>query len=101
MYKNYPYEEKHTKSITFLFIAGIAAIVIAQMLIKKRVVNIGLTVGGALLILTSLVVNWDNLSDEIKLCVSGVTFAAVIWYFNYHYDQKDDTKSKNKMVANS
>src|SRR3972149_6326672 len=67
MYRNEVYEEKFKKSVTILFIAGIAGIVASKLLYKNSVVSMGLCIGGALLILTSIFANWEHVSSEIKL----------------------------------
>jgi hypothetical protein len=101
LYKNYTYEEKYNKSITFIFIAGILGIVIAKLMVTKYVVNMGLTLGGGLLILTSIIVNWDNMTDDLKLCMSAVGFGAILWYFNNYYDNTNTQNTKIKKTKSN
>lgn len=98
LYKDCTYDEKYKKSLTFLFIAGLAAIIVAKSSIKKQIVSIGLTLGGAILILTSIIVNWKNMTDEIKLCMSAVGFGIVIWYFYFYYDKPVNKNTINKLI---
>nr|QBK88542.1 MAG: hypothetical protein LCMiAC01_02190 [Mimivirus LCMiAC01] len=96
LYKNIPYEEKHHNTIMFLVVAGIVAIVIAKIHLKKdnkdkdkdkddkkekSVAHIskGLTVGGILLLITAAFANWENLTDSFKLIVSGACLLFFIW----------------------
>ena len=96
-YKNCPYDEKYEKSMILLFVLGISAIVSSNFLIKRdqkyseSVVSIGMTLGGLLLILTVIVVNWGDMTDEIRLFISGLFLIFVLYYF-YNYYEKHKMK---------
>lgn len=95
MYKDLPFDEKFDKSISFIFVAGILAIVLSKLIQKdsftESVLCMGFFIGGVLLVLTSLWVNWDNLSDEMRMVLSISVFGAILWYA-YKYDK---TRSQN------
>ena len=95
LYKNLPYADRHSNSIVFLAVAGISAIVISKIYIEKndknKIVSKGLTIGGILLLITSLFANWENITNEYKLYLTGITFLLIIWY---SYKQKEETKDK-------
>lgn len=93
MYVDLPYEEKLSKTVVFLFMAGISAIVVALLVVKgdqkmsESVVSQGLALGGAILIVTSIVANWDNVSQEVKVCLSTISFGALIYYSRKYLDK--------------
>ena len=90
MYKDLPFDEKFDKSISFIFIAGILAIVFSKLIQKdaftESVLCMGFFIGGLLLIITALWVNWDNLSDEMRMILSISVFGTILWYA-YKYDK--------------
>lgn len=94
IYRDMPFEEKYYKNITFLFIAGLTSIVLAKILFQKRILKNGITLGGIILILTSLVGNWENINDEIKLVISGASLLIILIYFN-----RKDKENKEKVVT--
>ncbi len=95
LYKNLSYADRHTNSIVFLAVAGIGAIVISKIYIEKtdknKIVSKGLTIGGILLLITSLFANWENITNEYKLYLTGIGFLIIIWY---SYKQKSKIKNK-------
>lgn len=103
LYRETPYEEKYNKTITFVFISGIIGIILSKLLLKKgqtyhdSVVSMGLGIGGVLLIITSILANWTNMSDDIKLCISALMFGGLIWYFYHYYD---NNKENPKITQN-
>jgi uncharacterized membrane protein len=91
LFKNDAYQDKINKSITFLLISGIIGVVMSKTIFEKNdpksdkaketyVVSNGLWLGGILLIITSIFVNWQDLSDEIKLIMVFVTLVSLIYY---------------------
>ncbi len=82
LYKNLSYKDRHTNGIVFLAVAGIGAIVISKIYIEKhdknKIVSKGLTVGGILLLITSLFANWENITNEYKLYLTGIAFLIII-----------------------
>lgn len=98
MYKDLPFDEKFDKSISFIFIAGILAIVFSKLIQKdsftESVLCMGFFIGGLLLIITALWVNWDNLSDEMRMILSISVFGTILWYA-YKYDKSRSQNTEN------
>lgn len=98
-YKDLPFEEKFDKSTTFIFVAGIFGIVLSKLLqnpnkkFTESVLCMGFFIGGLMLIITSMWVNWDNLSDDIRLIVAIGVFGCILWYA-YLYDRGITSKSE-------
>ncbi len=95
MFKDYAYEEKINKSVIFILIAGIMGVVMSNLLFDSKstsVISSGLWLGGILLIITSIFVNWQTLSDDIKLLMIGATLVALIYYSKktLEYEAEDD-----------
>ena len=95
-----PYEEKYQKTIILLFIAGIVGILIAQTMFSKnaryknRAMRYGLTFGSALLLIYSLITNWDKMDDSTKLVIMGIIMSGLIWYCYYGDNEKKKKKVK-------
>jgi multisubunit Na+/H+ antiporter MnhB subunit len=93
MYQELPYEEKLSKTVVFLFMAGIGAIVISLLILRDdqkfsdSVVSKGLALGGSLLIVTSIFANWENISDEARISLSAITFGGLIYYSRKYLDK--------------
>jgi hypothetical protein len=93
MYIDLPYEEKLSKTVVFLFMAGICSIIVGLLIVKgnqkisNSVVSQGLVLGGAILIITSIFANWENIGQEMKICLSAVSFGALIYYSHKHLDK--------------
>lgn len=85
--KSYTYEEKMEYGLTIIFISGIIGIVLSRLLLKNNqtysnsVVSMGMLTGGILLMLTAIIVNWNNISDDIKLFLTFTIFIGVLIYF--------------------
>lgn len=96
MYKDLPFDEKFDKSVIFLFVAGIFAIVVSKLIQKdsfsESVLCMGFFVGGILLILTSMWVNWDHMNDDMRIIISIIIFSGILWYA-YKYDSTRGQKS--------
>lgn len=98
IYQSAPYSEKHTSSVVFLIIAGLVGIVVSKVFLeyykeyRNNVVSTGLYTGGIFLTLTALFSNWDSVSNEYKLMLSGTALIFIIWC-SYH---KNSTKKKRK-----
>lgn len=94
LYKDLPFDEKFDKSITFIFVAGIFAIVVSKLIQKDSfsdsVLCMGFFIGGILLILTSMWANWDHMNDDMRIIISIIIFSGILWYA-YRYDS---TKEK-------
>ena len=93
-FKNLPYTEKQDKITSMLFILGILSITIGKLVIgDKKLVSNGLTLGGILLLLTILLINWRYLSDKVKLVIFGSCFISILWYA---YKKNKTSKSNKK-----
>jgi hypothetical protein len=105
MFKNNSYEEKINKSIIFLLVSGILGVVMSNILFlpkkkrkdknekkknKQSIVGNGLWLGGILLIVTSIFVNWQSMSDDIKLIMIGITLVALIYYSKKMLENEED-----------
>lgn len=104
LYKDAPYEEKFRKSVTMIFIAGIVGIVASKLLLKddqqykNSVVSMGLGIGGGLLILTSVFANWEYVSGEIKLILSGAILIGFIWFSYRYFDESEETDDEEEKI---
>src|SRR3989442_722342 len=79
LYKNLQYNEKIHNTIVLLLILGILAIILSYF-IPSKYINIGLYFGGILLILTTVIINYKNISDEIKLFLICLILGYLIWF---------------------
>jgi len=107
IYKDLPFDEKYNKSLVFIFIAGLIGIVVSKLILKKgseytkSVVSMGLGIGGAILIVTSIITNWNNLADEIRLFLSALVFGVLVYYFYNYYDKSGTPNiTENNEVLN-
>lgn len=99
LYRNHPFKDKFSNTLTTLFVAGVAGVVIGKVFLedqekyKNSPVSRGLYAGGILLIITSLFVNWENMGEELRLIMMGLVLGALIW-FSYKYidggEEEDD-----------
>lgn len=95
MLKDATYEEKINKSVIFILIAGIMGVVMSNLLFDTKdkkgtsVISNGLWLGGILLIITAIFVNWQTLSDDIKLIMIGITLLALIYYSKRSLESED------------
>lgn len=97
MFKNNEYYEKINKSITFILVSGVFAVVMSKLIYtsknkkhKPSVVSNGLWLGGLLLITTSIFINWQSVSDDLKLLMVGATLFGLIWYSRETLEKIDD-----------
>jgi len=104
IYKNLPYNEKYNKSLIFIFVAGLIGIVVSKLILshndeyKKSVVSMGLGIGGILLIITAILTNWNDLTDEIRLFISASLFCTLVYYFYNYYDRSNKSKINTKVT---
>ena len=101
IYKDAPYDEKFGNTLIFLFIAGVAGVVIGRVILddnhkyQNSAVSKGLFIGGIMLIITSLFVNWDNMGDESRLLILGLLFGSIIWVaYNFINELEDDEEEQ-------
>lgn len=87
LYRSYSYEEKIDYGIAFIFLAGFVGIILSKLLLKEEdtystsVVSMGLLVGGGLLIGTAILINWENISDDVRLFLTTILFISLVCYF--------------------
>lgn len=87
LYRSYSYEEKIDYGIAFIFLAGFVGIILSKLLLKEEdtystsVVSMGLLVGGVFLIGTAILVNWENISDDVRLFLTTILFISLVCYF--------------------
>ena len=106
LFKNDSYEDKINKSIIMLLISGIGGIVSIKTLFSDDsksgssgspgVVENGMWLGGILLILTSIFVNWSDMGDDIKLIMVFISLVALIYY-----SKKTLENGSNKQIKTS
>lgn len=87
--KSYTYEDKIDYGIAYIFISGIVGIVLSKILLKhneiysESIVSMGLLIGSLILILTSVYVNWNNITDDIKIFLTtSMFFGCMIYFYN-------------------
>jgi hypothetical protein len=86
LYENKDYNDKYMYSVTTLMILGIMALV-ASKLISNRigsytdsVLSMGLGIAGLLLIITSVLIDWQNLNEITQVLVMGVIIIGISYY---------------------
>jgi 4-hydroxybenzoate polyprenyltransferase len=100
LFKDNDYEDKLNRSIIFLLVTGTLGVVMSKMMFDKKkdtkkkkntqVVSNGLWLGGILLIITSLFINWHGLSDGIKMIMIGITLISLIYYSKQALEYEED-----------
>jgi len=98
LYKDQQYDEKNKSVTTFIIIAGIFAIVISKLIEDKDNKHIlvvkGMMIGGILLLITVLLVNWENITEEIKIIMMMGIFGYILWIA---FNKKNKLNGKYKM----
>lgn len=85
--KNLDFDERKKKAINVLFMAGIAGVVIGYILIqgdfkyKSDMIGLGLQLGGIFLIASSVINNWDEMNDNLKLVLIGGGLVGLCYYY--------------------
>ena len=98
LFKNHPYTEKHNKMTSLFFVLGILSVTIGKLIIHdKKLISKGITIGGFLLIITSIMINWKYLSDGVKLIIFGLCFGGIIWYA-YKKNQGDELNKLDNQI---
>ena len=102
MFCNLPYNDKYQKYLTFLFLAGVIGIVLAQTIFtynktfKNQIIKHGLIIGGIILILYPTLTYWDKMTDETKLLVIGIALGGLLWYSYKHVNTPAITKKEKQ-----
>jgi hypothetical protein len=84
VYRNTEFEKKVQISSTIIIIIGIIGYIIGKYIIDNDIVSKGLIIGGLFLIITTVIGNWEYISDEIKIIFLGIGFGYLI-YLAYNY----------------
>lgn len=109
MFRDSAYQQKFSNTLTVLFVAGVAGVVLGKIMLPDNprysniAVNNGFLYGGLLLIVTSLFVNWENMGEELRLMMMGAIFGVLI-YFAYRYidaNDDDDDQEVADILANT
>jgi len=94
--KDLSYEEKYYRSLSFVFITGIFALIVSKIYVKHNTVKKGLFYGGLLLIITGIFTNWTGMTEQLKLIVSGSILVGLIWYSHSKLDKEKKAKKLKK-----
>ena len=83
-YRELSFEDRQNRSMVMLIVLGIAILILEKTLLQEKkyhnaVVNKGLLVGGLLLIGTGILSNWTNMVDEMRLFLSGIGLAILVY----------------------
>jgi hypothetical protein len=78
-------KEKIQKNIIIDIVFGIVALVLAYYVfgksrLKNGIVKYGLALGGIILLIYSMICNWDSIEDQTKLFVIGGSLLFMILY---------------------
>ncbi|ARF10543.1 hypothetical protein Hokovirus_2_70 [Hokovirus HKV1] len=92
--QNLPYKDKHSNSLLIMYIFGILGIIVYKMKYGKmdELMNIclyGIGIGGLLLIITAILIDWHNLNDITQVILISVIFIAIFYYY-YDYNNYND-----------
>ena len=86
-YADQQYDEKTKNTISFLFVTGLFAYIVATLFFdntkfkyNNKLVSSGLKYGGILLVLTAICINWTNVGEELKIIAFGCLFGYLIYY---------------------
>lgn len=103
VYSNESFSDKYKKTISILFVFGILGIVVGQIILPRhskynnsRVAN-GITVGGALVLASVVINNWNYMGELSKLLAVGFILSAIV-YHSYNKDEVVDHKRIKKVV---
>lgn len=100
---NLPYKERFQQSMLIILIIAIFGISLAltifnnNQFFKNNIIKLGLIFGNIWIIFSSLFINWNIISDEIKLLIIGIIFAIIIWC-SYGFNEKSFKNKKEKEI---
>lgn len=106
LYQDLEYAERFQKSLITLFIIGVIGVASALTVFaetsryKNRPIKFGLISGSIMLLIYSLITNWDKMTNVTKLLVIAMIFGIVVWFCYYMTSEpnKKIIKKKNKRV---
>lgn len=96
IFKNLSLEKKYTKSVILILVMGIIGIILGNMLKSNIVISNGLFYGGCILIVTGVIINWNKMTDQLKLILSGGLLISLIWFAKEKLNSNKNIKSNIK-----
>lgn len=94
--QNMPYKERYSNSLTLIIVAGLLALVIYNMYYDEEegtqlenVIYQSLGLGGILLIITAILIDWQQLGDVMQVIIISTAFI-MLFYFHYKKKMDDD-----------
>lgn len=98
---DYEYNKKIQRNLILAFIGGIVGLVLVILAFGKnklfynRAVKYGLIVGSIMLLVHTLIYNWNVLENDVKLFAVVSSLIVLIWYA-YYYTNKYNNKKADK-----
>jgi Ca2+/Na+ antiporter len=98
---DYEYNKKLQRNLILAFIGGIFGLIVVILAFGKdkifynRAVKYGLVVGSMMLLVHTLIYNWNVLENDVKLFSIISSLIVLIWYA-YYYTSKSKKSKKNK-----
>jgi hypothetical protein len=95
-------EEKIKKSLLISIIASIIGLALAIFIfsrgsLKNRAVKYGLILASSILLINSILFNWELLSHEIKLAIIGFILLLTVGItYKYKFTNDDDNQDDNQ-----
>ena len=87
LYEGKDYVAKYNYSITTLMLLGIVALVLSKLYNRRfggsytdSVISMGLAIAGMLLIMTTILIDWNNLNEITQVVIMGATIIAISYY---------------------
>lgn len=99
----YKGNDKLQKSLTFIFFAGLIAMIIAQTIFmdpNNRLIKQSLMVGGIICTGYISLTNWEKMTDYTKLFILGLSLGGIVWviYQRQQNQQKRLIKPRMKQT---
>ena len=91
------YSDRFQQSTLIIFMIALLSLTLAYTIFdsnenyKNNIIKMGLIFGAIWIMFHSLFINWDIISEQIKLLVVGVLFALIIW-FSYNTNNTNNKK---------
>lgn len=101
------FEDKTQKIFIINFIIGIVLIISGNTIFGKRgsmknkSVQYGVIFGGISLMINTVVMNWDYLSDATRVSLIGLLLLVVVWYAYYRSNKKEQIEKMTPNVINT
>lgn len=87
LYNDMEFEKRKENTISVIFIAGIVGMSLGYIMClddfeyKSATVGTGLKIGGFFLLMSSILNNWTEMDDGLKLIVLGIMMVGSMYYF--------------------